>query len=99
MISGQVTTEPDMPRSAKKKRTSSKAPLNALHKFRTAAGLKITELAALADVSTKTINALEYRNRSVSTEMKYRVLNGLNRNPKRNRELSFAEVFPNDRST
>lgn len=73
-----------------------KAAPNNLRMIRTTEGLKITELAELADVSTKTIAGLEYRNRNTSPEMKHRVVNGLNRHPRRKQEYTFKNVFPND---
>jgi transcriptional regulator with XRE-family HTH domain len=94
MISGQVPTKSDMNRKIKKKRLKSSP--NNLREIRTSEGLKITELSALARVSTKTIAGVEYRSRSVSLEMKHKIVNGLNHNAERQKEYSFSDVFPND---
>jgi transcriptional regulator with XRE-family HTH domain len=78
------------------RRIMSKQPANELRRIRKVEGLKITELAALAGVSTKTIQVLEYRTRGVSSETKHKIVNGLNARPNRQREYGFKHVFPND---
>jgi len=73
-----------------------KPPVNALRRVRQLEGLKITELADLADVSTKTVQSLEYRTRPVAPETKYKIVNGLNQRPKRRQDYAFEDIFPND---
>ncbi len=67
-----------------------------MRRVRTLEGLKITELAELAEVSSKTIQALEYRSRRVALETKHKILNALNRRSTRRREYIFKDVFPNE---
>ena len=78
------------------KRIMSKPPANELRRIRTLEGLKITELAGLAGVSTKTIQALEYRTRPVAPETKNKIVNGLNRRPNRGKPYDFKDLFPKD---
>jgi len=57
----------------------------------------MTELAGLAGVSAKTVQALEYRSRAVSVELKYKIVNALNARPIRRQAYKFADLFPSDR--
>lgn len=70
-------------------------PLNNLKQTRQMEGLKISELQGLAGVSTTAIRELENHKRNYSIELKYKILNGLNANPRRTKEWTFAEIFPN----
>lgn len=69
-------------------------PLNNLKLTRQREGLKITELQGLPGVSTTAIRELENHRRNYSIELKYKILNGLNANPRRNKEWVFTEIFP-----
>ena len=97
MIARQVGTNRDMAKKLRK--TTLKAPPNNLRVIRSEEGLKITELAQLSDVSTKTITSIEYRNRNVSPEMKHRVVKGLNQNPRKVKQYKYSDVFPHEEAT
>jgi transcriptional regulator with XRE-family HTH domain len=87
-----------MHRKARKKPGGGKAPPNNLRQIRESEGLKITDLAELANVSTRTITRIEYRNPNVTATMKNRVLIGLNVHPKRKREYTLQDMFPTETS-
>lgn len=69
-------------------------PLINLKLTRQREGLKITELQGLAGVSATAIRELENHRRNYSIELKYKIVNGLNANPRRTKEWTFEEVFP-----
>jgi DNA-binding XRE family transcriptional regulator len=71
---------------AQKKKTF-RAPANNLRTIREKAGLKGTELAKLAGISTQSIHGIESRSRNLSVPLKNRLVNALNKD--------FTEVFPN----
>jgi DNA-binding XRE family transcriptional regulator len=69
---------------------------NNVRTIRTSEGLKITELAKLADVSTQSLAGIESRRRNLSVELKHKIVNGLNKHPPRKRDYGFHDVFPHD---
>jgi predicted transcriptional regulator len=71
-------------------------PTNKLREFREAGGLFITQLAKLADVSTKSIERVEGR-KHVSVIIKQKIVNGLNKNPDKSARVRYRDVFPNDK--
>jgi transcriptional regulator with XRE-family HTH domain len=69
---------------------------NNLRKTRVEQGLSITELSRLSDVSVTMIRDIETFSKEGSEKIKHRLVNGLNANPRRTREITFEEVFPNN---
>lgn len=74
-----------------------KIPKNNLRTYRQQEGLTITELSNVSGVSAKVISETERAMREPKPELKYRVVNALNKDsdpPK----YKFEEVFPNHNS-
>jgi len=69
---------------------------NNLRTVREKEGLTLVELGNLSAVSLKTIYILESGLRDTKQVTKYRILNGLNKNPNRTCNYRFEDVFPND---
>lgn len=69
---------------------------NLLREIREDEGLRVTELALLSGISTKTIERIEQGARKVSQITKSKVVKGLNLNPKKSRDYKYPDVFPND---
>jgi transcriptional regulator with XRE-family HTH domain len=67
-----------------------------LKTIRQSEGMKVTELAKLSGVSPKSIHGLESLTRNISIELRYKILNGLNRNRSRTKDWAYKDVFPND---
>ncbi len=66
---------------------------NLLYRVRTSEGLKITELANFSGVSGKTISDLEKGNISSTEVTRRKIINGLNKNPNKNKIWLYEEVF------
>jgi predicted transcriptional regulator len=71
-------------------------PENNLREIRRMEGLRVTELALLAKVSTKSIERVEERKRRVSPITKSKIIKGLNKNPEKLRDYKYRDVFPYD---
>jgi transcriptional regulator with XRE-family HTH domain len=71
-------------------------PENNLRRIREKEGLRVTELAALAKVSTKTIDRIEERKKPVSHITKSKVVKALNKNEDKLQLYKYVDVFPND---
>ncbi len=70
-------------------------PKHNLTEIREGEGLSKADLARLSDISVKTIYAFEHHIRDTKRETKYKIVNGLNRNPRKTRTYTFKDVFPN----
>ena len=84
---GQIRTSPD---------TSMAVTKTKLQPIREAEGLNRTQLAILADVSTRTIARIERREGNVTEVMKHKILNALNRRENRLREDSYEDLYDNE---
>lgn len=78
-----------------KKKTVKVLP-HKLKTVRTSEGMKVTELAKLSGLSAKSIYGLENLTRNISIELRYKILNGLNRNRSRTKDWTYKDIFPND---
>lgn len=84
-----------MRRRKRKPQSKTTVTSNKLRTIRVDEGLDKAELARLSDVSERTIREIENGNQSREETLR-RIVNGLNRNPKRKKEYEFEEVFPPD---
>lgn len=69
---------------------------NRLREIREEQGLSRAELSRFSDVSVTTISEMEMHVREGSKAIKHKLVNGLNSNPKKTKELTFEEVFGNN---
>ena len=69
---------------------------NNLRQIREKEGLRVTELAVLAKVSTKSIDRIEDSKKKVSPITKSKVVKGLNINPDKLQIYRYIDVFPTD---
>lgn len=70
------------------------APRNRLREIREVEGLTIVRLAALANVTAKTISRWENGSGSIAPATKSSIIRGLNKIPDRLREYTLEDVFP-----
>lgn len=68
---------------------------NRLREIREEQGLSRAELSRLSGVSVTTIREIEIYIREGSKATKYKLVNGLNSNPKKTRGFTFEEIFAN----
>jgi DNA-binding XRE family transcriptional regulator len=70
-------------------------PANNLKEARQHEGLKVTQLQGHAGVSTAAIRNTENGTYNHTVELKHRMVNGLNANPRHTKVWTFEEIFPN----
>jgi transcriptional regulator with XRE-family HTH domain len=66
---------------------------NRLRQLRIAEGLTVAELSRYAGINEKTIRDIEKGRRQGSEVTKWKILNGLNKNPRKSKVWQYNEIF------